>query len=74
MLMHKGRPPWVSLWFIGDAIVALAPPLHWAVDGAIHPILGIPAVVFYFIVVGAIISASIMAAYRAEASSGTLER
>ncbi len=68
------NPSWISLWFILDAIVALAPPLHWSVDGAMTPILGLPAAVFYFLAVGVCICASIIAAYRSEAASGKLER
>ena len=33
------QPRWVTAWFILDTIVALAPPLYWAFDGAKTPIL-----------------------------------
>lgn len=66
------RAPWITAWFLLDAVVALAPPLYWLVDGEMTPILGLPAAVFYFIAVAVCITASIIAAYRAEARSGEL--
>ena len=63
-------PRWVMVWFVLDAIVALAPPLYWAFDGVRDPILGVPAAVFYFISVSTFIAASIVAAYLAEARDG----
>ena len=64
------RVHWIGAWFVLDAIVALAPPLYWAVDGKTTPILGLPAAVFYFIAVSVCIAGSIVAAYVAEARSG----
>ena len=49
------RTSWISAWFALDAIVALAPPLYWSVDGMTTPILGLPAPVFYFIAVSVFI-------------------
>jgi hypothetical protein len=72
----KGRrgalPPWVSAWFVVDAIVALAPPLYWSFDGDRTPIFGVPAAVLYFIAVSTCIAASIAAAYLAEARGGEI--
>ncbi|MBN9248426.1 MAG: hypothetical protein J0I81_13475 [Hyphomicrobium sp.] len=59
-------PRWVAAWFIVDAIVALAPPLYWAFDGDRTLLLGVPAVLLYFIAVSTCIAASIVAAYFAE--------
>ncbi len=67
---HVTRAPWIVAWFSLDAIVALAPPLYWAVDGKTTPVIGLPAAVFYFVAVGVCISASIVAAYLAEARTG----
>lgn len=53
----------VKLWFVLDAIVALAPPLYWAVDGKTAPIAGIPTALFYFLAVSLCITASLIAAY-----------
>ena len=61
------QPRWVTAWFIVDAIVALAPPLYWALDRNATMIYGVPAAVLYFIAVAACIAASIVAAYAAEA-------
>ena len=62
--------PWIIGWFILDAIVALAPPIYWAVDGNRTALLGLPAVVTYFVAVAVFITASIVVAYLAEARSG----
>jgi hypothetical protein len=66
------RAPWIAAWFALDAIVALAPPLYWAVDGKTTQVLGLPAPVFYFIAVAVFITASIIAAYVTEERSGEL--
>lgn len=66
------RAPWISVWFAFDAIVALAPPLYWAVDGETTPILGLPAPVFYFVAVAIFITASIVCAYLSEARNGEI--
>ena len=66
------RASWIAAWFALDAIVALAPPLYWAVDGKTTPVLGLPAPVFYFIAVAVFIAASIVAAYVTEERSGEL--
>lgn len=69
---NGARPRWVTAWFVIDAVVALAPPLYWAVDGDRTPILGVPAAVFYFVAVAICITASIIAAFWAEARSGEI--
>ncbi|HEX2842688.1 hypothetical protein [Hyphomicrobium sp.] len=66
------RAPWISAWFALDVVVALAPPLYWAVDGKTTPILGLPASVFYFIAVAVFITASIVAAYLTESRNGEI--
>lgn len=58
---------WIIVWFVLDATVALTPPLYWAVDGLRAFVLGIPVVLLYFIGVAVFITASIVAAYIAEA-------
>ncbi len=60
---------WIIAWFALDAVVALAPPLYWAVDGNRTAILGLPVAVLYFIAVAVFITASIVAAYLAEADN-----
>lgn len=60
----------VKLWFGLDAVVALAPPLYWAADGAVWPILGLPAALAYFLAVGACISASVVFALIVDRSVG----
>ena len=67
------RAPWITAWFLIDAVVALAPPLYWAVDGKTTPILGLPAALFYFVAVAVCITASIVAAYVAEARAGEID-
>jgi hypothetical protein len=66
--MHSDEhASWIVAWFILDAIVALAPPLYWAVDGNRALIAGLPVVLIYFIGVASFITASIVVAYLAEA-------
>jgi hypothetical protein len=70
---RNAQPRWVIAWFVVDTIVALAPPLYWAVDGNRTPIYGIPVAVLYFIVVATCIAASVVAAYVAEAYRGEID-
>ncbi|MET0529561.1 MAG: hypothetical protein ABW003_14720 [Microvirga sp.] len=62
----------VRLWFVLDAVLALAPPLYWAADGHTSPILGLPGALTYFLAVGTCITASLIAAYLVERSSGEI--
>lgn len=66
-------PMWIVYWFILDAILALAPPLHWAVDGQTTLLMGVPVVIIYFVAVGICITASLIAAYLSEAAAGAFE-
>ena len=70
----RKRAPWISVWFFLDAVVALAPPLYWAVDGSQELFLGLPTPVWYFIAVAAFITASIVAAYLSEPNSEEVGR
>ncbi len=58
---------WIIAWFVLDAVVALAPPFYWAVDGNRASVLGLPIAVLYFVSVAIFITCSIVAAYLAEA-------
>lgn len=69
----NGIPMWIRGWFILDAILALMPPLHWALTGDAR-VLGIPAALFYFVVAAMFICASLIAAYLAEAAAGNFEQ
>ncbi|MGO4686290.1 hypothetical protein [Hyphomicrobium sp. 2TAF46] len=60
-------PSWIRLWFIVDAVVAMAPPVYWLFAEPAAFITGIPNGLIYFLLVGSIICASIIAAYFAEA-------
>lgn len=66
-------PVWLLAWFVLDAIVSLAPPLYWAMDGNTAPILGLPAVVFYFLAVSTCTAASILAAYWVDVRNGEID-
>ena len=68
----SGIPLWIYGWFVLDAILALTPPLHWIATGDAW-VLGVPAALFYFIVVALFICASLVAAYWAEAAAGNFE-
>ncbi|GEP08992.1 hypothetical protein [Methylobacterium gnaphalii] len=58
----------VIAWFALDAVLALAPPLYWTMDGKTTPVLGIPAALFYFLAVGLCITASLIVAWLVEPS------
>ena len=66
-------PAWLWTWFALDAIVSLAPPLYWAMDGNTAPILGLPAVVFYFLAVSTCTAASVLAAYWVDVRNGEID-
>jgi dolichyl-phosphate-mannose--protein O-mannosyl transferase len=76
MAIHREAPrkrsPWISVWFFLDAVVALAPPLYWAVNGRSELFLGLPASVWYFVIVAAFITASIIAAYLSDLAAGEI--
>ncbi|WP_158812959.1 hypothetical protein [Streptomyces rimosus] len=59
-------------WFALDAVLALAPPVYWAAG---DPRLqgGFPFSVGYFIVLGAHISAGVIALYGVEAARGEID-
>jgi hypothetical protein len=66
-------PSWrglIKLWFLVDVIVALAPPLYWAMDGDMTPVVGVPAALFYFLAVNAFITLSLVVAYLVDPADG----
>ena len=66
-------PGWraaIKLWFLLDVVVALAPPLYWAMDGDMTPIAGVPAALCYFLAVNVFITASLVAAYLLDQADG----
>lgn len=63
-------PGWVRFWFLLDAVFALLPPLYWAAGGPGPAVFGLPVSVLYFLLVGASITGSILAAYMTEAKRG----
>lgn len=66
----RGRsalPRYVRVWFVLDALLALAPPLYWSADRATSAILGIPMAMLYFLAVGTFITLSLIAANFSEA-------
>jgi len=65
-----GPRRFIAAWFALDAVVALAPPLYWHFDGDRTAVLGVPAVVLYFIAVATCIALSIVAAYALETRDG----
>lgn len=60
-------PAWIRLWFVVDAVIAMAPPVYWLFGEPAEFVTGIPNALIYFLLVGMIICASIIAAYIAEA-------
>jgi hypothetical protein len=69
----RGLSTPVKIWFMADAIVALAPPLYWLADGWTGPVLGIPASLFYFLAVSLCITVSIIVAYLDERVAGRIQ-
>jgi hypothetical protein len=63
--MGSQLPTFVKVWFAIDLVLALFPPVHWALSGS-APILGIPRVLFYIYGTSFITAASIVAAYFAD--------
>lgn len=60
--MRSDLPAFIKIWFAIDLVVALFPPVHWAMSGG-DPILGVPRSLFYLYGTGVVIAASIVAAY-----------
>lgn len=61
----------VKIWFVIDALIALAPPLYWAADShKTASVLGLRVTLCYFLLVGFSITASILYAYWVEAGRG----
>jgi hypothetical protein len=63
-VLNMGAPlrTFIKVWFAVDLILALFPPVHWAMSGS-DPILGIPRALLYVYGTSSIIAASIVAAY-----------
>lgn len=70
--MGSQLPTFIKVWFALDLVLALFPPLHWAMSGS-DPILGIPRALLYVYGTSAIVAASIVAAYFAERTIRTRE-
>jgi hypothetical protein len=68
----SGTPRWLYGLFMMDALLALAPPLHWAVTKDVA-VLGLPSAVFYFGGVAVFICASLVAAYLVEDAVGSFD-
>lgn len=72
---HSRASGWraaIKLWFLLDVVVALAPPLYWAMDGDMTPIAGVPAALFYFLAVNVFITGSLVAAYLVDPADGEI--
>ena len=60
------RPLWIDLWFLLDAVLVLAPPLHWWLAEGPDPVAGLPASLFYFLSVATFVALSVVVAYLLE--------
>ena len=58
--------PIIPVWFLSDVLVALTPPLHWAVGTGKYWFAGLPVSLIYFCGSGAFIAASILFAHWVE--------
>lgn len=59
-------------WFTLNTVLALCPPLYWALNGS-SEVVGLPMTLFYFLAVCLSISASIVYAYFRDLNSGEFE-
>ena len=50
-------------WFLANALVALLPPVHWAVGSGTHSWLGLPLALVYFLGVSLSLTLNIVYAY-----------
>jgi hypothetical protein len=63
--MHKSCHFYLArIWFVINTVIALSPPLYWSADAykSLY-ILGMPATLFYFLVISISITGSILYAY-----------
>jgi hypothetical protein len=60
-------------WFALDAILAMLPPVYWAVNGIDGTVLGLPFSVAYFIFTALVITASVVAIYVVEDIRGEVD-
>jgi hypothetical protein len=65
--MRLELPAFIKAWFAVDLVLALFPPVHWAMSG-VDPILGIPRSLFYIYGTSFVIAASVVAAYFSDRS------
>jgi hypothetical protein len=65
--MGSGLPVFIKVWFAADLVLALFPPVHWAMSGD-DPTLGIPRALFYIYGTSFVIAASVVAAYFSDRS------
>ena len=59
----SGTRPFMIVWFALDAILALFPPVYWAMSGVRPNIFGLPLSLFYFASLGLFITMSLVVAY-----------
>lgn len=71
--MHARLPAVLYAWFAIDLLLALAPPLHWALSGS-APVLGVPRVLLYLFGTSAFIAASVVTAYLCDPSMWAADR
>lgn len=65
--MRSELPVFIKIWFAVDLVLALFPPVHWAMSGA-DPIFGIPSALLYTFGTSFVIAASVVAAYFSDRS------
>lgn len=65
---------WMSrVWFTLNAVLALCPPLYWAIGESDKNIIGLPVTLIYFLAICLSISCSIVYAYSCDLSNGEFE-
>lgn len=69
-MMQLGRTQLVKIWFIVNAVVALFPPIYWAISNHNAYIFGVPASLLYFTTISLSIMLSIIYAYYTDVSTG----
>jgi hypothetical protein len=59
----RPRSAYIWIWFALDAFLALFPPVYWVAAQPKPKILGFPCSIVYFVGLGILVTASLLAAY-----------
>src|SRR6266436_652951 len=69
----RPRSVYIWIWFAFDAFLALFPPVYWVAAQSKPKIFGFSCSIVYFIALGIVITASLLAAYRDDERRGAFK-